>query len=248
MGSARAAVGSSRPPVPDPPGRAERRRSVSRATVALAIVAMLLLHACVLGGLAWADRRARCWVEQTAAEQVAHHLPQAERVTVTLDGFPFTLDLLLSQRIEGVHVRIDAVEQHGIAATDLRLDVEGLRLDRDALLNEGRIELASLSWARVEGFLPMEELSEIVGHPIVIEDHELWATVGSQRVRLRPRVRAPWLELHVEGSDAGPMLFPLPVHDPLPCTPIVAPLGDRLRLSCAMDHLPAPIRQALAAS
>lgn len=248
MGSARAAVGSPRPPIPDPPGRAERRRSVSRATVALAVVATLLLHACAIAGLAWADRRARRWVEQTAAEQVARHLPQAEQVTVTLDGFPFTLDLLLSQRIEGVHVHVAAVEQHGIAATDLRLDVEGLRLDRDTLLDEGRIELASLSWARVEGFLPMEELGEIVGHPIAIEDHELWATVGSQRVRLRPRVRAPWLELHVDGSDAGPMLFPLPVRGPLPCTPIVAPLGDRLRLSCAVDHLPPALRQALTAS
>ena len=227
-----------------PPRRNERR--VPLRTLCLGIVAMLLLHASVLGALAWADLQVRRWVEVTAEQQVAHHLPQAEHVDVTLDGFPFTLDLLLDQRVEGVHVTVDLVEQHGIAATDLRLDVEELVLDGDALIDDRRLELASVKWARIEGYLPAEEIAEIVGHPIEIEDHALWATVGTERVRLEPRIHGPWLELHVDGSEVGPMLFPLPTRGDPPCRPIVAPLGDRLRLSCTVDHLPETIRLALA--
>lgn len=213
--------------------------------MALAIVATLLLHASVIAALAWADRMARDWVESIAEQQIARRVPQADHVEVEVDGFPFTVDLLLDGRIEGVHVHIDRVEQHGIEANDLRLDVEGIVLDGDALLDEGRLELASVEFARIEGFLPAGEISEIVGHPVEIEDRDLWATVGTERVQLRPRVRGPWLELHVVDVDSEPMLFPLPTGGAPPCTPIVAPLGERLRLSCAVDHLPEPVRRAL---
>ncbi|MCA9652597.1 MAG: LmeA family phospholipid-binding protein [Myxococcales bacterium] len=229
-----------------PEGRARRRGPVSRRTIALGIVAFLLIHLSVVAAFAWVDLRVRGWAESVAEQEIARRVPQAERVEVTLDGFPFTLGLLLDHRVEGLHVHVDHVEQHGIRAADLHLDVEGIVLDGAALLDDGRLVVSSVEWARVEGFLPTSEIAEIVGHPVEIEDRELWATVGPRRVHLVPRVNGRWLELYVDGTESAPMMFPLPTRGTPPCKPIVAPLGDRLRLSCAVDHLPEPLRQVLA--
>lgn len=219
--------------------------TVSRRAVVLAIVAIVLVQLGVVVGLAWADVQLRRWAEATAEQEIMLRLPHAEHVEVRIDGFPVTLGLLTRQRIDGVHVHIDAIEHGGIRATALRLDIEGIRLDRRALLGDRRIAVQSIAWAHVEGALSPDELSAIIGHPVEIDGHALYASVDARRVRLRPRARGRWLELHVEGTDSEPLLYPLPAGATT-CKLVATVTAGRLRLSCAVDHLPEPIRRLLA--
>ncbi|MEX1363719.1 MAG: LmeA family phospholipid-binding protein [Nannocystaceae bacterium] len=219
--------------------------TVSRRAVVLAVVAIVLVQLGIVVGLANADVEHPRWAGTTAEHEINLRLPQAEHVEVQIDGFPVTLGLLTGPRIEGVHVHIDAVEHTGVRATALRLDIEGIQLDRRALLNDRRLAVQSIEWAHVEGALSPDELSAIIGHPVEIHGHALFASVDARRVRLRPQARGRWLELHVEGTDSEPLLYPLPAGATT-CKVVAMVTAGRLRLSCAVDHLPEPVRRMLA--
>lgn len=219
-----------------------------RWVVVLCIVSTLLCMLGAVGGLAYADTRLRQWAEDTAEQQVARRMPLAQRVEVTLDGFPFAVDVLLGHEVEGVHVRIDRLHGHGgISASDLRLDVEGIELDGAALLREQRLVVTGIDVAQVEGFVDAHALEEIVGSPIEIDDGSIHALYDGRRIPLYPRVRGAWLELHVEHPyTEHPMVFPLPPRAVLPCEPKVEVGRRRLKLSCRVSQLPDELRPALA--
>ena len=102
----------------------------------IVLLVLFLLLAALLGGLAYGDLRLRGLAEAQAEQKLAEALPQASGIEVTLDGFPFTLGVLLDGKVKALHVKLAEVKEAGLAAQDLSLDVEEISLDKDALIDE----------------------------------------------------------------------------------------------------------------
>lgn len=219
------------------PDRAPPARGPSRRSVLACILVALGL---VLGASWGIDRLARHLVEAQIEQQVSARVPGAQGVEVTLDGFPFTVDALARGRVDGVHVRIDAVRGAGMQAADLRLDARGLEFDVGALLDGGLV-IHRVDTARVEGFIAAEQVAEVVGRRIQIEDGRVFESGPEGPVELEVGMQGSWIELYDPNADALPMVFPLPSMDAVPCQPQVRPAEGRLQVSCSVQ-MPQGIR------
>ncbi len=208
---------------------------MKRAVVVCIFVAIAL----IAGALSIADIAVRRWVESEAERQISAQVPIAHGVDVEIDGFPFTVDLLARGRVDGIHMRVDSVDSGGFEATDLRFDVEGLRLDMGALVG-GAPTVEGIDGASMEALVSIEQVIEVTGAELEIEDGRLWRRMGSGRVELRPRVVGTWLHLE-EGRDPRPLLFPLPSSAVKACTPRAMPVSGGIKLRCAVNMLHEPL-------
>lgn len=208
---------------------------MKRAVVVCIFVAVAL----IAGVLSAADIAVRRWVESEAERQVSAQVPFARGVDVEIDGFPFTVELLARGRVEGIHVRVDSVNGAGFEASDLRFDVEGVRLDMGALVR-GAPTVEGIDGASMEALVSLEQIIEVTGARLEIEDGRLWRRMGSERIELRPRVVGTWLHLE-EGRDPRPLLFPLPSSCVKACTPRAMPVAGGIKLRCAVNMLHEPL-------
>jgi hypothetical protein len=214
--------------------------------VVIVLLVLLLLLAALLGGLAYGDLRLRGLAEERAEQQLAQALPQARNIEVTLDGFPFTLGVLVGGKVDALHVRIAEVKEAGLAATDLSLDVEEISLDKDALIDDQRLVVTDIGRATAQGFVSDDAVSQVVGQPIAFSPGKAKATVRGREIDVKASVKGRLVQLSSGIPGVPAVTFPLPPGDVLPCSPELELQAGKIRLSCSIDELPKTLKDAMA--
>jgi hypothetical protein len=214
--------------------------------IVIVLIVLLLLVGALLGGLCYGDLRLRSLAEEHAEQKLAEALPQASGVAVTLDGFPFTLGVLLHGKVEALHVRIAEVKEAGIVAHDLSLDVEAISIDKDALIDEQRLVVTDIGRATAQGFITDDAVSKAAGQTIVFSPGKAKATVRGRELEVKASVKGRVVQLSSGIPGLPAVTFPLPPGDVLPCTPELELLDGRIRLSCSIAELPATLKEAMA--
>lgn len=214
--------------------------------LAIVLLILFLLLAAVLGALAYADLRLRGLAEEHAEQQLAQALPQASGVEVTLDGFPFTLGVLMNGKVDALHVKLAEVKEAGLSAQDLSLDVYEISLDEDALIDEQRLVVTDIGRASAQGFVSDHAVSKVVGQTITFSPGKAKATVRGQEIEVKASVMGRVVQLSSGIPGVPAVVFPLPPGDVLPCAPELELLEGKIRLSCSIDELPATLKDAMA--
>ncbi len=212
----------------------------------LIVVIVLLVLGAIVGGLAYADLRLRGHAEEQAANKLTEALPRARGVTVELEGFPFTLGVLMSGEVKALHVRITELEEAGLTARDLSLDVADIVLDKDALIDEQRLVVTGIGHAKAQGFVSDDAVSKLVGETIKFSPGKAHATVRGQEIEVEASVKGRLIQLSSGIPGVPAVTFPLPPNDVLPCAPELELLEGKIRLSCSIAELPATLKEAMA--
>lgn len=210
------------------------------------LVVVLLVLGLIVGGLAYADLRLRSLAEAHAEQELTKALPQAQGVHVQLDGFPFTLGVLLHGQVEALHVRLDVVKEAGLEARDLTLDVETISLDEAALLDEQRLVVTDIGRATVQGLVSDEAVSKVVGQTVRFSPGKARGVFKGREIEVQASVKGRVIRLSTGIPGVPAVTFPLPPGDVLPCQPELELLERTIRLSCTIDELPAGLKEAMA--
>lgn len=210
------------------------------------LLVLLLFILLVAGGLAFADSKVRELAEDRAEQKITAAVPEARGVHVTLDGWPFVFGVLVASEVKALHVAVDEVQQRGVRAHDLRLDVEAIAIDRDALLGDQRLVVTDIGSATVHVSMTDDEVSKAVKRTVRFGDDKVWVTVKGHEVPVRAGVRNHTVVLDSGIPGAPKLKVPLPGENVLPCEPELSAREGELDFSCTIDALPGPLRDAMA--
>jgi len=212
----------------------------------IVLLVLFLLLGVLLGVLAYADIRLRGLAEEQAELKLAQALPQVKGVDVTLEGFPFTLGVLMSGKVDALHVKLAEVQEAGLAAQDLSLDVHEISLDKDALIDDQRLVVTDIGHAKAQGFVSDDAVSKLVGQTIEFSPGKAHATVQGRELEVQASVKGRFVYLASKIPGVPSVMFPLPPGDVLPCSPELELLAGKIRLSCEIDELPKTLKDAMA--
>lgn len=218
---------------------------MKKVLIVLAIVVLVLAVAGVAAFL-YADTRIKAYVEEEAEKRIAARVPQAEGVDVRIDGFPLLFDVAFSSKIDGLHVDVAKVESPRIDAVDLSLDVQGIALDRDTMLNDKKLVVTGIDRATVQGFLTQEAVSKAAKAEVTFGPGTVTAKARGQTFAASLKIGKRQIEFHAPFGAVPPVVVPLPDEDILPCEPEVELLEGKLRMSCTITELPAAVKRAMA--
>ena len=215
---------------------------MKRLVVVLAVLFVLAIVAAV--GLAVLDQRIRVEAEQHAAQRLAAELPIEGTPLVHIESFPFVLRVLNDGSVEQLEVSMRSLESTGVRVDEAKLTIDGLVLDRDALLDDREITLVSIEQATIDAWVSAEDLSRVAKVPVKIEDGEVSVTYRGKEYKGTAKVSKHAVLLLVDGVP--PILSPLPSTDLLPCEPELDIDGDRIHVACTVDELPPAVAKVLA--
>lgn len=215
---------------------------MKRLVVVLAVLFVLAIVAAL--GLSVLDQRIRVEAEQHAAERLARELPIEGTPQVHIESFPFVLRVLNDGSVEQLEVSMRSLESTGVRVDEAKLTIEGLVLDRDALLDDHEIKLVKIEQARIDAWVSAEDLSSVAKVPVKIEHGEVSVTYRGKEYKGTAKVSKHAVLLLVDGVP--PILSPLPSTDLLPCEPDLDIDGDRIHVACTVDEVPPAVARVLA--
>lgn len=226
---------------------------MKKLAIVLVIVGVLLAIVVAVGW--WLDRKARAVAEAEASKRILEVLPGTGKAEVTIDGWPFLFNVLVSGEVERLHVELHDVRQAGVEVESISLVVDALHIDKDLLLDEQKLAVTGIQRAEVVGRVTGGAVSKVLGETVVFEGSvahvvvrglELDATfVVSNRqvtVKLSSKDLPPELAAQYLGK---PLVFAIPGEEVLPCEPGLAITGSRLELRCSVTELPDGVKRAL---
>jgi hypothetical protein len=206
------------------------------------IVGLVVVGAIVLW---FVDQQARKYAQTEAEKRITERVVGSEGVDVEVDGFIVLFDVAVRGKIEGLHVRVDAIRSHGIELREIQLDIEDIELDRDQMLDDRRIVVTGISGASLVGYLHDDVVTKAAKHEVTFSRDGVTAEFRGHKVTANVAVRQRRVELSAAIPGAAPMTFPLPDRDILPCDPTVEVQEGRIELACHIDELPEAVRQAM---
>lgn len=213
------------------------------------IILLVVLLVLVVAGIAaffYVDARVEEYAETEAESRIAARVPQASGIDVDIDGSPLLLDVLFSSEIERLVVTVEQVTSPRIEAVDLSLRVDGIALDRDAMLGDRKLVVTGIDRAEVQGFLTQEAVSKATRGEVVFAPGSVTAKVRGRSFAASLKVEGRRIELRAPIPGVPPVVVPLPDEELLPCEPEVELQEGRLRLSCTITELPAAVKRAMA--
>lgn len=226
---------------------------MKKLVIVLVVIGVLLVIALGVGW--WLDRTARELAQTEASKRILEVLPGTGKAEVTIEGFPFLFDVLVSGQVERLEVELRDVEQAGVAVESISLVVDGLSIDRDLLLDQQKLSVTDIDRAEVVGRVTGEAVSAVVGEKVVFDgtvariviqgmslDAELKVAKRKVTVALSSASLPPELARQYLGK---PLVFALPGPEVLPCDPGLAVVASRLELRCSVTELPPSVKQAL---
>ncbi|MBV1862712.1 MAG: DUF2993 domain-containing protein [Nannocystaceae bacterium] len=213
-----------------------------RLVVVLAVLFGVAAVAAV--GLSILDQRIRLEAEQHAAQRLAQELSVEGTPVVHIESFPFVLRVLNDGSVEQLQVSMRSLESTGVRVDEVKLTIEGLVLDRDALFNDHEIRLVEIEQATIDAWVSAEDLTKVAKLPVKIEDGEVSVTVRGKEYKGTARVSKHAVLLLVDGVP--PILSPLPSTELLPCDPTLDIDGDRIHVACTVDEVPPAVAKVLA--
>jgi len=196
----------------------------------------LLFLALLAALLVGADLAAKSVAEKRIEDRAEEAAGAGASATATIGSFPFLGRLLVSGSVPEVSVRASGVEAGPLTLRAVTVDLDGVKLDRDALFG-GDVQLRDIDRGRVTVELDSGVLSRVLDVPITIEDGTVGVEVAGQRVTARAEVREGALVVNVEGLPA--LTVPIVRTELSPCDVAgVEVRGDRLLLSCQIADVP----------
>ena len=200
---------------------------------------LLLLAVVVAGLLVVADLGARSVVESQLADRVELAAEPQGTTSARISSFPFLARLLASGEVSRVRVATAGVTVEGLTLARLAVDLEDVTVDRDRLLSERKIVLTDLQRGTAEAEVTQEELSDRLGVPVTLEEGRARVRVAGQTVTATASVTDNRLQLSVSGFSIPALRIPkLPL---VPCVADAVIVPGRVRLSCAVDEVPAEL-------
>ncbi len=205
-----------------------------RAPLGVAAVVLILVGADVA-----AKRVAEGRIETRAGAEV----PGAGSVEAHIDSFPFLARLLVAGSAGDVDLRFQQVPTRAVRLSSVDLELRGVKVDRDALFS-AEASVDSIEGGTMSAEIDAASLSRALPVPVSIGGGEVRSRAGPLPVSARPAVgRDGALVLRFGGMERT---VSLPRSEVLACAATrVAVVGDRLRLSCEVDEVPAPVRSRL---
>jgi hypothetical protein len=153
-----------------------------------------------------------------------------------IDSFPFTLRLLGSGEVSRIRASAAGVTVEGLTFARVAVDLEGVTLDRDRLLNERKVVLSSLERGTATAEVTAEQLSDRLGIPVTLEAGRARVRVAGQTATATASVSNNTLRLSVSGLSVPALR--IPKLQLVPCVANAEILPGRVRLTCSVDTVP----------
>jgi hypothetical protein len=183
----------------------------------------LVLVALVVGLLV-GDVGAKRYAESSIETAVRREIEGVSGVDASISSFPFVGRLLVQGRVSHVSLTLDDVVGHQIPVDELRLDVDGLELDRRSLLDSQHVEITGVDHVRFRARITRANVESVLGP---LTDVAFTLTDGATL-----RVADGHVQL-------GPgVSFPLPGSEVVPCDATAHVEHDEVVVECASDRLP----------
>ena len=217
---------------------------VKKALIIVLIVVSVLVVAGI-GAFLYADSRIKAYVEEEAETRIASRVPQADGIDVTIEGFPLLWDVLFGAKIEGLNVVVARVQSHGIQADDLSLEVDGIALDRDKMLDDRQLVVTGIDRAKIQGFLSQKSVSKAARAEVAFKSGKVTVSAHGHTFDASLKIVHRSIQLRASVPGVPAVLVPLPEEEFLPCQPEVEIMDGKLRLSCTITELPSAVKRAM---
>lgn len=224
-----------------------------KLVIVLAILGALLAIVLAVGW--WLDGKARALAEAEASKRIVEVLPGTSSATVEIGGFPFIVRVLLWGEVKRLDVKLAGVRQAGIEVEAIELGIDGLRIDRDLLINEQKLAVLGIERAEVVGRVTGAAVSKVLGEAVEFDGDV--ARVAVQGFKLDAKLSVAKRRVSLELSSKGvppeiieryvgrSMQFDLPGTEVLPCEPGLTVAKSRLEMRCSLTELPDGVKRAL---
>lgn len=162
-------------------------------------------------------------VEARIEERAEANTEGTAGIEADIDSFPFVTRLLLSGRVQELQVSMSEVLRERLTFTDVRVVLEGIELDRGALMQQDA-ELRDIARGTVVARLDYGRLSDVFGAAEQLGFGDFSAEVRGRSVVVLRNGR--------EVFDAA-----LP-GDLFPCDPTTELTGEAIELRCTFTDIP----------
>lgn len=189
-----------------------------------------------------ADQGARAVAEGKLASRAREAAGGPDSADATITSFPFLGRLLASSSVPRVEVRVTGATAGPLRLAAVEVVATGVTLDRGAMFS-GHVRLSEIEGGVVTVELDGPSITGVADLPVTIADGKVRVGTGQVAVDAGVTVnRSGSLVLRVAGLPA--LTVPV-VRTPLiPCAATTVSVeGDRVRLSCEVDELPAVLRR-----
>jgi hypothetical protein len=157
-------------------------------------------------------------------------------VSAKISSFPFVGRLLVAGEISQVDVAVRDLTVRGVTFASVGVRLRSVKIDRDALLEDRRVVLASIGRGTAVVEIAGDEISRLLGVTVVLEEGNARVSVGGALVPVSARVDGNTLVVTAAGITLPDIDIPqLPLVSCLTGTEILA---GRLRLTCDVDQVP----------
>lgn len=187
------------------------------------------------------DQGTRLVAESQLAARAGRAAGGPDSAEASITSFPFLVRLLTAGSVPRVEVRVTGASAGPLRLAAVEVRADGVALDRGALLS-GDVRLEEIDHGLVAVELDGRSLAEAIHLPVTIRDGQVRVGAGRLAVTAGVEVHRGSLVLRLVGLRA--LTVPV-VRTPLvPCAATsVSVEGDRVRLSCEVDRLPAVLRR-----
>jgi len=197
---------------------------VGRLVAAVAIILILL---------AVGDVASRRWAEGELAKRIEASAP-GSHATVHVNSFPFLGRLAASGSVVKITAHIDRVAGTTLPFAFFTLEVDGVKVDRNTLIQDQKVKLQSIQRGVVRAEITEAALSSAVGEPVHLGDGTVQVDVHGATVTARIAVVNNRLVI------SGPVSIgvTIPKLPMLPCAVTATVHPGRLDVSCEVHDIP----------
>jgi hypothetical protein len=156
--------------------------------------------------------------------------------SAAISSFPFLGRLLVAGKIAEVDASLRDVAVRGVTFASVGVELRAVQIDRDALVQDRKVVLQSIGQGTAVVEISGDELSRLLGFPLVLEEGRAGVRVGGSLVTVAARVEGSNLVV-----EAGGLSLPVVEIPPLPlisCLDEAEIVPGRLRLTCRVDRVP----------
>ncbi|MGI8685720.1 MAG: LmeA family phospholipid-binding protein [Acidimicrobiales bacterium] len=204
-----------------------------RKLLGLAVLAVLLLAV---------DQGARLVAEGELASRAREAAGDPDGADATITSFPFLGRLLVSGSVPRVAVRVTGAKAGLLRLAVVEVNASGVSLDRDSLFS-GDVRLQDIDRGVVAMELDASAITDFVDLPVTIAGGKVRVGVGAVAVDAGVTVNSSGsLVLRLAGLPTVTVPVVRTALVPCAATDVVVD-GDRVRLSCEVDELPAALRR-----
>lgn len=177
------------------------------------------------------DVGARKWAENQIESRAQAELPGQVVVSAHIKAFPFIPTLLLTGKVSEAGGHFENVPVSGLVLAAVDVDLHGVKVNRNKLINARKVELVSIDSGTVTVDIASAELAKRLGLPVAIAGGVLKVTNAATKVTVQNNA----LVFDLAGVSKR---IPIPKTRLVPCATSVTLLADRVRLSCTIHEIP----------